>query len=167
MSYYKGDFEWSKTQLDILKASTTELISNDAIELSVFIADNLNLDTTDYPMILFARADLMVYQNKLEEAKVELDGLMQLFPNHGLTDDIYYVRAEIAIREQQYEEAVTWLKRIIDGFNHDLLTDNALYLLGNVYLNYLKDEAKAMEAFESLVLDHSGSTFVVDARKKF
>lgn len=167
LSYYKGDFEWSKTQLDILKSSTTELISNDAIELSVFIADNLNLDTTDHPMILFARADLYVFQNKLDEAKVELEGLQKLYPNHGLTDDVYYMLAEIAIKEQEYEEAVKWLRKIIDGFNHDLLTDNALYLLGNVYLNYLKDEAQAEQVFERLILEQQGSTFVVDARKKY
>jgi tetratricopeptide (TPR) repeat protein len=167
LSYYKGDFEWSKTQLDILKASTTELISNDAIELSVFIADNLNLDTTDHPMILFARADLLVYQNKLDQARNELDGLLRLYPNHGLTDDVYYKHAEIAIKEQRYEAAVEWLRKIIDGFNHDLLTDNALYLLGDVYLHYLDDRTKAMEAFEILVLEYQGSTFVVDARKKF
>ncbi|MCP4122067.1 MAG: tetratricopeptide repeat protein [Bacteroidetes bacterium] len=167
LSYYKGDFEWSKTQLDILKSSTTELISNDAIELSVFIADNLNLDTTDHPMMLFAAADLKFYQNRMDDAIFELEGLLRLYPNHSLTDDVYYKRALIAIRQQQYEVAVEWLNKIVDGFNHDLLTDNALYLLGDVYMNYLKDEDKAREAFESLILNHQGSTFVVDARKKF
>ena len=68
---------------------------------------------------------------------------------------------------QQYPEAVKWLKLIIDNFKQDLLTDNALYMLGDVYLNYLHDEALAMEAYEKLILEHQGSTFVVDARKKF
>ncbi len=167
LSYYKGDFEWSKTQLDILKASTTELISNDAIDLSVFIADNLNLDTTDHPMILFARADLMIFQNKLLEAKYELEGLLKLYPSHTLTDDVYYKRAEIALKEQKYEEAVSWLKKIIEEFNHDLLTDNALYLLGNIYNDYLDDKENAKLTYEKLILEQHGSTFVVDARKKF
>ena len=167
LSYYKGDFEWSKTQLDILKASTSELISNDAINLSVFIADNLNLDTTDHPMILFARADLMIYQNKLPEAKYELEALLKLYPSHGLTDDVFYKRAEMAIKEQKYEEATEWLIKIIEDFNQDLLTDNALYLIGNIYYDFLNDEDKAKQSYERLILEHQGSTFVVDARKKF
>src|SRR5690606_31823968 len=39
-SYFKGDFEWAKTQLDILKTSTSQLIANDAMELSLLISDN-------------------------------------------------------------------------------------------------------------------------------
>lgn len=167
LSYYKGDFEWAKTQLDILKSSTSELISNDAIDLSVFIADNLNLDTTDHPMILFARADLYIYQNKFEEAAYELDGLLRMYPNHSLTDDVYFKRADMAIKQQQYEGAVEWLTKITDDFSEDLLADNALYLLGDLYLNYLKDEEKAKATYEKLILEHQGSTFIVDARKKY
>jgi outer membrane protein assembly factor BamD (BamD/ComL family) len=29
-SYFKGDFAWAQTQLDILKKSTSQLIANDA-----------------------------------------------------------------------------------------------------------------------------------------
>jgi hypothetical protein len=40
LAYYKGEFEWSKAQLDVLKAATTKLIANDALELSLLIGDN-------------------------------------------------------------------------------------------------------------------------------
>lgn len=165
LSYYKGDFEWAKTQLDILKSSTSELISNDAIELSVFIADNLNLDTTDHPMYLFANSELKIYQNYLNDAQYELDGILKLYPNHSLTDDVYFKKAEIAIKKQEYEKAAEWLNKITDEFSEDLLADNALYLLGDLYLNYLKDEEKAKATYEKLILEHQGSTFIVDARK--
>jgi tetratricopeptide (TPR) repeat protein len=167
LSYYKGDFEWAKTQLDILKSSTSELISNNAIDLSVFIADNLNLDTTDHTMMLFARAELMIYQNKFEEANYELDGILKLYPFHSLTDDVYYKKAEIAMKEQDYTAAADWLNKIVTTHKKDLLADNALYLLGKIYQNYLKDEVKAKAAYEQLILDYQGSTFVVDARKQF
>ena len=49
LSYYIGDFEWAQEQFDILKSATSRLISNDAIDLSVFIMDNANLDTTYAP----------------------------------------------------------------------------------------------------------------------
>ena len=44
--YYSGDFEWSQNQLEGLKASTSKLIANDAIDLSLLITDNYNMDTT-------------------------------------------------------------------------------------------------------------------------
>ncbi len=44
LSYYSGDFEWAQEQFKILKGATSKLISNDAIDMSVFIMDNLNLD---------------------------------------------------------------------------------------------------------------------------
>lgn len=49
LSYYIGDFPWAKEQFGILKTATSRLISNDAIDLSIFILDNMGLDTTDVP----------------------------------------------------------------------------------------------------------------------
>src|SRR5690606_9784397 len=31
LAYYRGDFKWAQTQLSVLKASTSELIANDAL----------------------------------------------------------------------------------------------------------------------------------------
>src|SRR6185503_3809281 len=90
LAYYKGDFEWTQTQLEALKSSTSELISNDAINLSVFIIDNLGLDTIETPMQMFAHAELLMYQNRDEEARVKLDSILFLFPGHALFDDIEF-----------------------------------------------------------------------------
>ena len=45
-----GDFEWAQSQLDVLKSSTSKLIANDAMYLSLLISDNLNLDTSSLAM---------------------------------------------------------------------------------------------------------------------
>ncbi|MFN8333116.1 MAG: hypothetical protein U0T81_18205 [Saprospiraceae bacterium] len=45
LSYFAGDFNWAQEQFDILKQATSRLISNDAIDMSVFILDNINQDT--------------------------------------------------------------------------------------------------------------------------
>ena len=73
LAYYRGDFEWAQTQLKALKSSTSELISNDAINLSVFIIDNLGMDTVETPMQMYANAELLLYQNKNEQALGTLD----------------------------------------------------------------------------------------------
>ncbi|MDB5117099.1 MAG: tetratricopeptide repeat protein, partial [Mucilaginibacter sp.] len=45
-AYYTGDFTWAKGQLDVLKAATSQLIANDALNLSLLIADNIAADTS-------------------------------------------------------------------------------------------------------------------------
>ena len=58
--YYTGDFDWAKAQLDVLKASTTKLIANNAMDLSLLITANTGMDTTIRPMQLFSNADLLI-----------------------------------------------------------------------------------------------------------
>ena len=65
IAYYQGDFNWAQAQLDVLKSSTSKLISNDAMDLSLLITDNYNLDTIDKPMIQFAKGDLLCFQKKM------------------------------------------------------------------------------------------------------
>ena len=47
IAYYQGDFTWAQAQLDVLKSSTSKLIANDAMDLSLLITDNYALDTID------------------------------------------------------------------------------------------------------------------------
>lgn len=95
LSYFKGDFDWAQAQLNVLKASTSELISNDAIDLSVFIMDHYSLDTTAVPMKMYAGAELLAFQNRFDESFDLLDSIKIIFPEHGLTDDIYYAKSKI------------------------------------------------------------------------
>ena len=43
--YFDGEFLFAQSQLDVLKASTSKLIANDAMKLSLLITDNLGLDS--------------------------------------------------------------------------------------------------------------------------
>ncbi len=167
LSYYKGDFEWAQTQLKIIKASTSELISNDAIDLSVFILDNLNTDTIDYALLKFAKADLLQYQNKLDEAEDTLNEITKNYSGSALTDDILYMKYKIEKLRQHYDKAADYLQQIADTYSTDILGDNALFYLGDLYQNFLKDEEKAKGYYEKLILNYKDSTFTVEARKRY
>lgn len=167
LSYYNGDFEWSQAQLDILKGSTSELISNDAIELSVFIMEHLNLDTTARPMQLFARADLLRYQNRTEEAFEVMDSVLVQFDGHGLVDDIFFAKSNVFIERRDYGKATPLLERIIEEHKEGILVDNALFTLAEVYERYLNQPEKAMNLYQQILFEHAGSTFSVEARKRF
>lgn len=167
LSYYKGDFEWAQDQLDVLKGSTSELISNDAIDVSVFIMEHFNLDTSATSMRFFAEADLLIFQNRFEEAFEKMDSLLLKFPTHGLGDDVYFAKAKIFIKKRQFDKAIELLARIPEEYKDGILTDNALFKMAEIQETELKNKAKAMELYEKILMDFSGSTFTVEARKRF
>jgi len=103
LSYYNGDFEWAQAQFSVLKSSTSKLIANDALDLSVFILDNLGLDTTAIPLKKYAEADLAIFQNKFDVAFTKLDSITKTYPDHGLEDDVWYSKAQIYKKERAYD----------------------------------------------------------------
>lgn len=167
LAYFKGDFEWAQTQLEALKSSTSELISNDAINLSVFIIDNLGLDTIETPMQMFAKAELMMYQNKNAEARATLDTITYLYPGHALLDDISFLKAEMFVSQKEFDKAVPLLEDIIRNYKTDLKGDDATFLLGKIYEEHLMNNEKAMELYKTIITDYNSSLLVIDARKRF
>ena len=167
LSYYKGDFEWAQDQLDVLKGSTSELISNDAIDVSVFIMEHYNLDTTARTMRLFAEADLLIFQNRFEEAFHQMDSINILYKGHGLGDDVLMAKAKVYIKKRQFETAIEQMEQILEKFPDGILVDNALFKMAELYEEQLKNPEKAMQLYEKILMDHMGSTFTVEARKRF
>lgn len=167
ISFYTGDFEWAKTQLNVLKASTSKLIANDAMQLSILITDNIGIDTTKAPLMLFAQADLLAYQNKNEAAMNLLDSLKKGFPTHTIGDDILYKRYQINYKLKKFIEASQNLEDIVQDYSTDILADDAVYNLAVLYDNQLNDKQKAAEYYKKIMFDYQGSIYVVDARKRY
>ena len=167
LSYFNGDFEWAQAQFKVLKASTSKLIANDALDLSVFITDNLGLDTTAIPLSKYAQADLAIFQNKFDLAFEKLDSIVETYPEHGLEDDVWYSKAQVYLKQREYPKAVEMFDKIIEKYPEEIRTDNSLFALGNLYENQLNDLEKAKEIYEKIFIDYSNSTFAVEARKRF
>ncbi|MFN8237179.1 MAG: tetratricopeptide repeat protein [Chitinophagales bacterium] len=167
LAYYKGDFEWAQTQLKIINANTSEFISNDAIDLSVFILDNLNTDTIDYALLKFAKADLLRYQNKLEEAEDTLNDITKNYSGTALQDDILYLKYKIEKDRQHYDKAAEYLEKIVSLYGDDILADNAIFYLGELNQKFLNNEEKAKQYYEKIILEYKDSTFVIEARKRY
>jgi tetratricopeptide (TPR) repeat protein len=167
LGYFLGNFSWAKAQLDVLKASTSKLTANDAMELSLLIGNNLNLDTTAIPLTMFAKADLLFFQNKNEEAMVVLDGLMELYPYHSLVDDILFRKAKIEIEHENYKTAAEYLEKIYADFSYDLLGDDALYMLANLYNYNLNEKEKAKNLYKEMLTQYPGSVYIEDSRTQY
>jgi tetratricopeptide (TPR) repeat protein len=167
IAYYKGDFTWAQAQLDVLKASTSKLISNDAMDLSLLISDNYNLDTIDQPMMQFARADLLFFQQKYDEAILTFDSILTLFNGHDLSDEIYFRKYKIFSAKNDTESSIKMLEKIINDFSYEILIDDALYNIAKIYENKYNDSAKAMDYYQKIILDHEGSIYASEARNRF
>lgn len=165
--YFSGSFDYAKAQLDVLKASTSKLIANDALQLSLLIMDNLAFDTTLRPLQLFALAELMIYQHQPEKAIDYLDSLNTEFTGHPLTDEVLYKRFQIAEQQRNFNEAVKHLKTIIQNHPRDILADDAIFNLGDIYQYQLKDEKTAVEYYRKIMFEYTGSLYAVESRKRF
>ncbi len=166
VSFYAGDFLWAQAQLSVLKSSTSKLIANDAMELSLRITDNLGLDSNSAPLSLFAHAELLRIQHRYDESLAVLDSLVAEYPMHSLGDDVLYERYRIAYARKQYLEAAGFLEKLLELYPLDILVDNALIDLGRLYEDRLKDTEKATTFYEKLLFEQTGSIFVPEARER-
>lgn len=166
LSYYMGEFEWARAQLDVLKTATTQLIANNALELSLLIQDN-TLDSIEEPLLLFAKADLFYYQNKTAESLQLLDSIEKEFPRHSLTDDILMKRAELSYKNREYSKSTGYLNQLIKEHGSDILGDNALFMLADITEKKLNDKAAAQKLYEQFLEQYPGSFFTTEVRKRF
>ena len=167
IAYFQGDFTWAQAQLDVLKSSTSKLISNDAMKLSLLITDNYDLDTIDIPMMQFAKADLLSFQKKYEVALLSYDSILDNFKGHDLSDEIYYRKANIYLANNDLDNYIEMLELIVKEYSYDILIDDALFDLAKIYDYKLNNNEKAREYYQQLILNHQGSIFVSEARERF
>jgi tetratricopeptide (TPR) repeat protein len=167
LSFYIGEFDWAKAQLDVLKAATSKLIANDAMELSLLIGDNQEDDSTQVALLTYARADLFLYRNKVDSAMRLLNGLESAFTWHPILDDVLMKKAEIYSRLQDFRMADSMYALVQQKYPYDIFGDDALFFRGKLAEERFKDKDKAMAFYEKLMFDYPGSLFVVDARKRF
>lgn len=167
LAYYTGDFNWSRRQLDILKAATTQLIANDALNLSLLISDNLAADSSAKALKIYARADLLIFAGQTAKAMLTLDSIDKKFPGNALETDILMAKARIMIQQKAFTDAVVILKKIADEHAFDLWADDAVFMLGDIYETKLNDATLAKTYYQKIITDYPASLWINDARKRF
>jgi len=165
-SFFKGDFDWAETQLKVLKGSTTQLIANDALDLSLIISDNSVQDTLKTALKLYAKAGLLAYQHKNKQAIEVLETILKNYKGHAIEDETLFKQAEIFEELKQIEKAENNYQKIIEINAEDILVDDAYYRLGELNLKQNNIE-KAKEYYQKIIFDFPSSIHLVDARKKY
>jgi TolA-binding protein len=179
LSYFRGDFQLAQEHLDILKEATTREIANDAMELSMRIKENILLDSTGAALYEFAKTELLLKQNKIDEALEKLTQIEQgyvkkagsdsltSFTNYAIKDDCYWLHAKIYLQKGETEKSLSLCKRILEEYPTDILADDAFFTIGEIYERHLNDKTKAMEQYQQLLAQYPGSVYAAEARKRY
>lgn len=167
LGYYMGNFKWAKAQLDVLRASTSKLIANDAMYLSLFLDENMEGDSVSQPLRIFSRADWQLFRNNYPEALAELDSISRLYPYNSLEDDVDFRKAGIYEKQGKYEQAAALLDSVVTNFGSGTLADDALFQMAGIYQNKLNRPKDAMDLYKKMLTDYPGSVYVIDSRNEY
>ena len=196
LSYYKGDFRLAQEHLDILKQATTREIANDAMDLSMLIKENTAFDSTGAALKEFAIIELLLYQNKTQEALQKISVLKKdqesvsnvskspgipadssktgsIYRPAGMTqtssilDDVYWLEANLRMKQGEFEKSIALLQKILDVYGDDILADDAYFLQGEIYERQLHNKEKAMEIYRTFLDKYPGSVYAAEARKRY
>jgi tetratricopeptide (TPR) repeat protein len=166
-SFYKGDFEWAESQLKILKAATSQLIANDAVELKLLISDNKYEDSTLTALKLYSKADLLAFKNNHTESITLLQEILDQHRGESIIDEALYKQGQLFEKEKQYEKAIANYQEILKDYREEILADDAYFRLAEIYNYILNDTELAKEHYEAIIFNHQYSIYFVEARKKF
>ena len=166
-SFYKGDFDWALTQLKVLRGSTSQLIANDAMQLSLLISDNSLEDSTQTALKKYARADLLGYQNKTREAITELDDILKNHKGEKIEDEALLKQGKLLESIRDYEAAEFNYQKITEFYANDILADDAHFALAELYRKVLDQPEKAKVQYEKIIYNYQDSYYFPQARKNF
>jgi tetratricopeptide (TPR) repeat protein len=164
--YFDGEFDFAQSQLNVLKESTSKMIANDALQLSVMITDNYGLDSNFQAMSWFANAELLIEQHKYKEAFDLFDSIQTNYPYHALADEILFRKGKALEMQGQWQKAMDYYEDLVKFHGKDILADDALFRVADIYENNLNDKEKALEYYRRLAIDYKGSLFSAEARKR-
>ncbi|WGH74800.1 tetratricopeptide repeat protein [Tenacibaculum tangerinum] len=166
-SYFKNDFTWAKAQLKVLKGSATQLIANDAANLFLTISDNEPKDSISSGLKEYAKADLLAFQNKNDEAIAILDAVINEYKGQSIEDEALFKQAQLFVKKKRYDEAILNYAKIIALDEAGIYIDDVYYQMAELYNNELKNTEKAKEYYQKIIFDHPSSIYLVEARKKY
>ena len=170
MAFYQCDFEWALGQVNVLKASTSKLIANDAAELSLLISENQTEDSLQYPLCRYAKARMAIHQHREQHAINILDSLITAYPEDPICDEVLMSRAKLLRSDNQYKEAASMFERVMTEFADEPYAAEAGFYAALLHEEQLGNAEKAFELYKKVLKDYPMSihlpTITKQIRKK-
>ncbi|MCX2744805.1 tetratricopeptide repeat protein [Mangrovivirga sp. M17] len=164
--YYSGDFNLAKSQLDVLKEATSRIISNDAMELSLLIQDNLAYDTSSVALQRFAKADLYIFRGQLDSAENIYTEIIKEYPEDPIIDEAHYQLGRIYKITNRYEKAIEEFNLVIENYAYDIKGDNALYEKGILLEERIGNAEEAITIYLEFLKKYPASVYSTDVRRR-
>lgn len=165
LAYYTGDLLWAKAQFDVLKGSTTKLISNDAILMSHFINMNYEADGDNNDLEKLAKTEYLIHKKQIQAAQPILDSLIAN-SQPGIADYAALKKSELLCNYNQHEKAAEILETLKDHSEQTYIRAVAIFKLANLK-KQLQDTPQAKELYKQLVSEYSGSVYSVEAGRLY
>lgn len=163
LEYFDGRMKEALVKLAELTKNAASDVTNNALELSVFIQSNI--ETGETPLREFAKADRLKRQRKLAEALTAFRAIMEKFPEAELKGDILMNIGDVYAQMGKFAEAVAMYDSIISSMPDHLALDKALMKKGQIQQRGLNDAASAIAAYEELLTRFPNSIYATEARK--
>lgn len=165
--YYKGEFAWAQTRLDVLKSATSKLIANDAMELSLFINDIFEEDTMGFTLRMFGTADLLFSQLQYDSALVWLNKIEQFPSGPNSAEYVLYKKADVFYAKKAYATADSLYRQLYTFFPESIKADNAVFRQAELNRLYLGNKEKAMELYLLLMTGYPESMYSGESRIRY
>jgi len=164
--YYTGDFFLAKSQLDVLKTATSELVANDALKLGLLIQENTVDDSVAPALKMFARSELLLYRHKGNQALKVLDSIRSKYPGNSLEPEVLMAEAKVHLLDGQAGISAKILQSVITKYPRSIRADDAIFQLAGLRETALNDKAGASTLYTDLLLKYPGSFYVPESRKR-
>ncbi|MCU0327630.1 MAG: hypothetical protein MUE53_01460 [Chitinophagales bacterium] len=156
--YYKGEFELAQDILNVLKGSTTKLLANDALLLSVFIEKNYNDSSDNAPLKSFAQAEFLYHQG-LYRIAIDTLNTIKAHAEKSWFDDLKLLYAQIYQAQSKFLDAKQALEEIIDQSPKSIMLDKVHFNVAELNRKFLKNSDEARKHYDIILKKFKDSVY--------
>lgn len=160
--FFAADFDQAlKEYHQVIQISKSDQLTNDALEKIVLIQnhqDYLKIPLTDY-----AAALQLYLSGKPEDALQQGDGILELYPQSNIIDDIWFLMGNIYREAAKNTEAINAYQQVLAS--ESPIAAKALVNIAEIYRQQ-DDFESATATYTTLITDYPESVIVVHARQQ-
>jgi len=164
LDFFNARFGDALAKLKISAANPVSNTTNDALELQVFIQENMDPD--DLALKEYAKAALLERQNKLSEALGEFRSVLSRHRATPLADETLIHIGDLYTLLGRYPDAIAAYDSLLGGFPESISLDRTMMKKARVEELGLKDAARAIATYGRLLEGFPGSIYGSEARKR-
>jgi tetratricopeptide (TPR) repeat protein len=164
LDYFEGKFDSSLAKLKPLASNLNSDLSNDGLLLQYFIMENKRTNLA--ALTEYAKADLIMRQQKYSEALVGFTEVVHSYPMALLVDDATMKIADLHLLLNQVNEGLSAFQHVVNDMPESILRDRAQMRIAETYQRVFKDKEKAIAAYEQILAKFPNSLYVEQARKR-